>query len=339
MDVYNPVFKITWPGPGVIGISIVLSLLFIVVVVYLIITYLNIKERERMHNYQLFLFQVKRKGLTDFQIKILNNMASYLRLSSPTSLVANAALFESILSDFTEYLKRSSESSEEQRGICRDLLVIYEKLYIQPSYRAPLESMSGIENGQILHVSAEIGGAYLGKVSGRGKNFIALQLFAPLKSLKDFETGQPLAIYLIRINDAEYRINTKSSGIEDNRLLVELSDDFVREKEYRHPYVSVVVPAVIAPSVQRGEDEEARFDGTIYKLNEYECELRSGSPMAFDRSYAISFEVSGYMFNVTSKVITSRTVEHEKVYYVTLKFTNMTRPAAAVLTRFINDNM
>lgn len=337
--VYNPVFRITWPGPGVLGISIVFSLAFVVLVVYLIVTYLKIKERERLHNYQLFLFQVKRKGLTNFQIKILNNMASYMKLANPTAIAANAVLFESMLSNFVEYLQKSRENAEERKGICRDLLMIYEKLYVRSAYREPLSAMPEIEDGQILHVTAGSGNTYIGKVSGRGRDFLAIQLFTPGKNLREFEAEQQLEIFIVRVNDAEYKIRTKSAGVEENRLLVAFSDDLVREKEYRHPYINVVIPAVIIQGWSSEAEEEVQFDGTIYRINEYECELRTESQMPFEREYTLVFEISDYSFRIIAKVISFRTVEHEKVYYVTLKFRDMSRPAIAVLSSFIMDHL
>lgn len=337
--VYNPIFRITWPGPGTTGIIIVLSMLFVVLVVYLLVAYLKIRERERLHNYQLFLFQVKRKGLSSFQIKILNNMASYMKLSNPTAITVNSSLFESMLFDFVEYLQKSRENEEERMDICRDLLVIYEKLYVRPAYREPLSSMSEVEDGQILYVTAAPGKTYIGKVSGRGKNFLALQLFTPVKNIKEFEGEQELGIFIVRVNDAEYRIKTKSAGVEGNRVLAVFSDDIVREKAYRHPYINVVVPVVIIQPWNSETEEELEFDGTIYRLNEFECELRTEVPMSYEREYTLVFEMSDYSFRVMARVISSRTVEHEKVYYLTMKFREMSKPAIAVLSNYISDHL
>ncbi len=126
-------------------------------------------------------------------------------------------------------LAEKQEDIDDRKVICRDLLTIYEKLYVRAAYREPLESMSGIEDGQILYVASDSGKLYIGKVNGRGKEFLAVQLFTALKNLKDFETGRQLEIFIVRVNDADYKIRTKSAGIEENRLLVFISEDFVRE--------------------------------------------------------------------------------------------------------------
>ncbi|HPJ34015.1 MAG TPA: hypothetical protein PK358_04220 [Spirochaetota bacterium] len=343
MDVYNPIFRITWPGPGAMGISIVLGLFFMSVVVYLLLLFLKMKERERLHAYQLFLFQVKRRGLNDFQIKIINNMAAQMKKADPRSIVTNAELFESVLSNFMEYLKRSREDIDDRRVICRDLLTIYEKLYIKSPRREPLRSMNEVENGQILYVTSQSGNTYLGKVSGRREDSLAIQLFTSLKNLQELKPEQQLEIFIVRVKDGEYRINTLSAGLEENRLLVSFSEDFVKEKEYRHPYISVVLPAVIVQAKRsEGEDiveYDVEFEGTIYRINEFECELRTETEMPFEGIYTLMFELSDYSFRVASNVISSRTVEREKVYYVSLRFRDMSRPAMAVLSNFVMEHL
>ena len=124
MDVYNPILNIRWPLPGVFGISVVLALAFAVIVIYLVLYYFRIKEQKRIHNYQLFLFQVKRKGLSNFQIKILRNMSAYMKLANPKDLVARAAVFESAMADFVEYIKTQPDEMEHLKEIISDLAVI-----------------------------------------------------------------------------------------------------------------------------------------------------------------------------------------------------------------------
>jgi hypothetical protein len=199
--------------------------------------------------------------------------------------------------------------------------------------------MSGIDNGQILYVATDSGKLFMGKVSGRGKDFLAIQLFTPLKNLKDFETVGELEMFIVRVNDADYKIRTKCAGIEENRLLAAMSDDLVKEKEYRHPYVSVVIPVILVKGISSGEEEEEQFDGTIYRLNEYECEMRTETQMPFETEYTMIFEISDYAVRVVGRVIGSRTVEHEKVYYVTMKFRDMSKAASSVLSNFIMEHL
>jgi len=339
MNGYNTIFGIKWPAPGVFGISLVLGLLFLALIIYLTYKYFEVKEQTRIHNYQLFLFQAKRKGLNNFQFKILKNMASYLKLAHPKDLVSNPVLFESTLTDFIEYLKKQTEAEEHLREIFRDLVMIYEKLYIAGVHRKTLESMADIEDGEILYFTTKSGEVYLGKVSGRGSDFIALQLFTQAKNLKNFENETPLSLHLLRINDAEYLIRTATAGVDVNALKIRFSDDLTREREFRHPYINVVIPATVTIDAHDAAKEPVTIEATILKLNENECVIRIPAPLEYNREYPVSFEISKYKFNINSRIISSKTVETENVYYLTFKFLEMTDPGKLILTRYISESL
>jgi hypothetical protein len=339
MENQGAFYPFVWPTPDAFGIGLVIGLFAMAALIYIIYKYNESKEQKRIHNYQLFLFQAKRKGLNNFQFKILKNMASYLKLSNPKELVSNSGLFEATLPDFIEYLKKQTEGEENLVGIFRDLTTIYERLYITGSIKKPLESMADIEAGEILYFTTENGGVYLGKASGRGSNFIALKLFTPAKNLRIFENETAVSLHALRINDAEYLINTVTMGIDGNIIKVKFSDDLTREREYRHPYINVVIPGVVTVVSLTGEAEPEQIECSILKINEYECVLRISVPLEYGREYPISFELSKFKFNINSRIVSSKTVETESVYYLTFKFLDMTDPGKVILTRYIAESM
>jgi hypothetical protein len=333
------IFQMKWPLPGVVGISIVLGILLSAIIIYIVYKYFEAKEQKRIHDYQLFLFQAKRKGLSSFQIKILRNMASHLKLSNPRVLTTDSSLFESGLSDFLEYLKGQPEVSENLTAIFRDLSMIYERLYIVTMGRMSLESMVELEDGEILYITTESGAIYLAKVAGRGGNFLALKLFIPAKNLRDFDNEQKVSLHVIRINDAEYLINTVTMGIDLGFLRVKISDDITKEKEFRHPYVNVVIPAYVTVLSPDGTTEPQKIEGSMVKLNDFECILRMPASLNFEKEYPVAFELNKFNFNVNSKIISSKTVEGENVYYLTFKFLDLSEAGKTVLTRFMAETV
>ncbi len=335
MDVYNPIFGITWPGPGVFGIAIVLSMLLLGLIVYIILLYLKAKEKEKAHNYQLFLFQVKRKGLNNFQIKILNNMAAYLKLKSPTTLIKDANLFESILSGFSDYLKRNSLNIEENESICKELIIIHEKLYRQKAQYQSLQSMEEIEDGQLIHIEGPEENSYIGKISGRGKNILAVKLISNKKDFKNFKEGMALKITIIRVNDGEYLAETTCKGIEEDNILIAMTDNLKRIREFRHQYISTMIPATIIPERPSEDVQEEKIEGTIFRLNEFECEIRTDIVLNYNTKYTIFFEIPDFSFKIVSHLVASRTVENGKIYYSTMKFFEMSKAASSVLKKFI----
>jgi len=333
------VLQIKWPLPGVLGVSIVLGLLLIAIIIYFVYKYFEVKEQKRIHDYQLFLFQAKRKGLTSFQLKILRNMASHLKLSNPRTLTTDSSLFESGLSDFLEYLKGQPEVADNLTAIFRDLSMIYERLYVVTMGRTSLESMVELEDGEILYITTESGAIYLAKIAGRGGNFLELKLFMPAKNLRDFENEQKVSLHVIRINDAEYLIKTVTLGTDLGFLRVRISDDISKEREFRHPYVNVVIPAFVTVLSPDGTSDPQKIEGSMVKLNDFECIIRMPAALDFEKEYPVAFELNKFNFNVNSKLISSKTVEGERVYYLTFKFLDLTEAGKTVLTRFLAETL
>lgn len=330
---------IKWPVAGTFGILLVLGLLFTAIMIFAAYKYFDAKEQKRLHDYQLFLFQAKRKGLTSFQIKILRNMASHLKLANPRILTTDPSLFESTLSDFLEYLKGQPEIAENLTAIFRDLSMIYERLYVVTMGRASLESMVELEDGEILYLTTESGAVYLAKIAGRGGNFLVLKLFIPARNLRDFETEQKISLHVIRINDAEYMINTVTMGIDLGFVRVKISDEITKEREFRHPYVNVVIPAFVTVLSPDGTSEPQKIEGSMVKLNDFECILRMPASLDYDKEYPVAFELNKFNFNVNAKIISSKTLEGEKVYYLTFKFLDLTEAGKTVLTRFMSETL
>lgn len=351
MDVYNPIFNISWPLPGVFGISIVIGIIFAVLVIYLVLYFFRLKDQARIHNYQLFLFQVKRKGLSNFQIKILRNMSAYLKLVNPRDLISNAALFESSLDDFTEYIKAQNEEKENITDIIRDLAVIHKKIFSRASYPKSFESATDLEDAEVIYLTDNANNIFPGKVSGRGNGFIALTLFTPLKNLKLYEKETPVSLHVLRINDAEYMIKTVTTGIDMNHLLVKTPGEITREREFRHPYINVMLTAFVTVEKPRPREPEEtaepvelpagpeKIECAVVQLNEYECVLRSPVLLGFDKHYPLSFELDTFKFTTMSRVISSKTVEKESVYYLTVKFIEMSDSGRSVLRKFIAESM
>jgi hypothetical protein len=266
-------------------------------------------------------------------------MAFYLKLSNPKELVTNSDLFESTLPHFIQYLKKQTEGEDALVEIFRDLIIIYGRLYITGSLRKSPESMADIEDGEILYFTTESGEVYLGKALERKSNFIPLKIFNPAKNLRSFENETPVSIHLLRLNDGEYLIKTLTMGIDLNTLKVKLTDDFTQEREFRHPYINVVIPAVVTIESLAPASEPERVECSILKINEYECVLRISLALEYGREYLVSFEISKYKFNINSRIVSSRTVETESVYYLTFKFLNITDPGKLILSRYILASM
>ena len=339
METHNPVFLIKWPSPGILSITAVISLAFILLVVYLALYYIRMKEQNRIQNYQLFLFQVKRRGLSNFQIKILRNMSAYMKLSNPKAVISNSQIFESAMGDFVEYIKKQPDEQENITDIIRDLAVIHKKIFRSAPAANTFETLADLENSEVIYITDDDGNIFPGKVAGKTNSHIALSLFTPVKNLKIYENGKPLSLHVLRINDAEYAVKTDATGIDMAHLLIKNGGDITREKEFRHPYINMMISAYISDDASANTDNPEKTECAIVQLNEYECVVRAPLMLNFDRLYRLSFELESFRFHSMSRVISSKTVERESVYYLTLKFIEMSDSGRAVLRRYIAENI
>jgi len=236
-------------------------------------------------------------------------------------------------------MREHVEQENALAAICRDLVLIYEKLYQVSSYRKPLKSMSEIEADQIVYIITASRHVYLATVLGMAKETMSLKLFSGNHDIADIVADQNVEIHILRINDAEYLARTSTVRIQDNVLDVAITEDFIREKEFRHPYINVIIPVTLAKIKESPVEEDDVKQATIFRLNEYECVIRIPQALEYNREYVVSFELMEYRFNITCDIIASRTVEEENIFYYTLKFMDTTDAGRSVLLRFITDHM
>ena len=338
MDIKTP-FGFSWPVPGPTKSLIILAGLLLSLGIFILTRYLKSLQEKRLHEYQLFLFQMKHRGLSNFQIKILNNMVKMLRLKNPRSLLTNRDLFIASISEFLPFMREHVEQENALAAICRDLVLIYEKLYQESSFRKPLKSMSEIEVEQIVYFITDSNRVYIATVLGMTIVSISLKLFSGNRYISELNNEQMIRMHILRINDAEYVAQTRTIRLQDNILDVAITENFIREKEFRHPYINVIISVILKKVKLSPVEDDDEKQATIFRLNEYECVIRIPQALEYNREYIASFELMEYKFNITSDIIASRTVEEENIFYYTLKFTDTTDAGKNVLMRFITDHM
>jgi len=341
MDVTtHPLIK--WHTPDHTDVIIALVLVLLMVIIYSLYRYFKKKERIRTQNHNLFLKQTKYKGLNDEQLKLLKKMIFYLQLENPMDILSNSKLIESNLTGFIEYLKGDVEDEDDLEETFRDFIFIFDRLFgaKQLKIRIPVDSMSEIEIGEVLYIKTEENEIYLGKNFAKKEDYFELHLFIPQSELKYLEDEINVSIHLIKPDDGEYLIHTVTMGIKPkfNLLLVKISDDFTKVREFRHPYIDVMIPAYITIYSQDGKEEPANIECTIFKINEDECVLRINTALEYEREYPISFKLDEFEYNVYSRVISLKIIEKESIYYTTFKFMDMTEDGKKIIIKRISES-
>jgi hypothetical protein len=289
---------------------------------------------------------MKKRGLSNFQIKIINNIIKILRLNNPVELINNPEFFEQALGKFLDYIKRSGEQEAVNAEMCKEITLIYENLYHRTTFKKPLNSLREMELNKLLYFTSD-GSAYLGKLITQAEKTYEIQLFRNAKNLRHLTKEIAVKVFLWRVGDAEYIFESKIAGIEDNIVMIEIPEAFTRGKEFRHPYVEVLVEANLKEIKQvkaeegtdAGAEENPPIPCTIFKLNDYEAVARLNQKLDYNLQYQLEFAFDDFNFKIKTHILSNRTVEDKEIYYNTIKFEEMSEVAANILKNYISEHL
>ncbi|HOO70611.1 MAG TPA: hypothetical protein PK926_02540 [Spirochaetota bacterium] len=333
------VFGVKWIKASYPQIAVIAAFLLFIGAFLGLLKYYQYLKNKKIHDESLFLFKMKRLGLSNFQIKLINNMVRTLKLSNPNELLEQSALFEAATGKFLQFLKSKTENLDALASICKDITITYEKVYNPGRYKKPLESISQIENTQLLYFTTEDGTVYLGKILTKVPDSLTLKLFRSIKELHSLRGEQPITVYIWRIGDAEYVFNSKTISLDKNILTIVLPESFIRDQEFRHPYIETILPMSIVKIEPDPVEEVENVTGTLFKINDYEAVIRTGTRLDYDTDYALSFEIMEFQFKIVTRIIANKTVEEGNIIYYTLKFTEMSDAARSVLKKYIYEHL
>ena len=335
------VWGVKWPVPSAIELVLIVLVVLLVLAFLILFRYNHYLQKKKMHAEQLFLFKTKQLGLSNYQIKILNGLANMLKLRDSINILQNPDLFEASLGNFLSFLREQEEQQESLHQISIDIIKTYEKLYHAKGIKKPLDRLTDLETDILLCFFTEENDVFIGRVIENTEKKLSVRLFRSPGEYRDF-TGKPIRVYLWRKGDAEYTFDATIATIANKLITIALPDVFARGEEERHPYIDTIISCTVSELKEEGEaaiSEEDKINGTIYKMNEFEAILRLAKKLNYEKSYSLQFELSDFKLNITSKVISDRTITEESISYYTFRFLEMSDPARNILTKYIQERL
>ncbi len=333
------IFGVKWPTATPVELTVLIILFLLVGFIFILLKYMQHQKDRQLHDYNLFLFRTKRLGLSNFQIKVLNNIIDILHLSNPSDILRNPELFENATGKFLTFLKNENEEEKSFSSICKDLTITYEKLYHGVKFKRPLDNLREIEINQLLYFITEKNEIFFGKVVSISNNGITLKLFRPPKELQALGVNQNVTVYIWRVGDAEYTFKTIIEDVEGNLFTLAIPETFSRDKEFRHPYLDVIIPCSVTTQKKGIKEEQKPENGTVFKINDYEAVIRLGGNLDYMESHTLSFTINEFKFEITCKIISNRTINEGNVFYYTMKFEEISEAALNVLKNYIYEHL
>jgi hypothetical protein len=378
MDI-ETIFGITWRKASGGDIALIILLIAVPVVLLLAVAVVRRMRYRRIHDSQLFLFRLRRLGLSNFQIKIVNNIIGILGFSNPLRLLEKQEFFEDAVARLLDHARETGEDGESQCTICRDITIIYDKLYSNMQFKSPIRGVKDLDETQLIYCVATPRKVLLGKiVSWDGRN-LYMKVFGGQGSIAGIAFKGPVRFFIFRLGDAEYEFTSSVAGREGSILLVEIPREIRRLGESRHPYIDVILPAELWPIEEQAHPASERDAGvdaaspgetgeyagnaeaprgdetgedagqgnvvkegipcTIYKINNYEAVIRVGGKLDFRRSYHLDFTVLDFKVRIQTRIIATRTVEEAGTFYYTLKFDTMSEGANNVVKKYVYEHL
>ncbi len=350
-------------------LMIVFTILMIPISLFILLKIIQTIRNRKIHDEQLFLFKLKRLGLSNFQIRIVNNLIEMLGFPNPVQFIGNPELFERAVGRFLTHMRGTGETEDSQFLICRDLTTIYDKLYFHMKSKKPLKGIHEVDEEQLIYFSPVEGKVFLGKIISRDAATMNIKIFGNLGDLAAIPEKKPVTFHVFRVGDADYDFTSPVYGREGTALKVGLPGEVVKREESRHPYIDVILPALISrekkmpkekeireleqiiekseEKIESPEDEgliideieDEKLPCTIYKLNDYEAVLRLSQKLDFNYRYILNFQVMEFNFMAYVRIIATKTVEEGGTSYYTVKFDDMSPTSSNVLKKYVYEHL
>ena len=367
MDIVT-IFGITWYKASAGDIMILVAILMIPVsLVVLLRIYHKIKNM-KIQEEHLFLFKLKRLGLSNFQIKIINTVVRILKLSYPKQLLEKPELFERAIGRFLTHIRESGETEDMQCIICRDITTIYDKLYFNSRSKKPLKGIQDVDEDQLIYFSPVTDKVFIGKIISQDDANLFVNIFGNAGDLATVPDKKPVIFHIFRVGDAEYEFISPIDGWDGTTLKVKIPDEVVMREEARHPYIDVIIPAQISreevtpkgkeaamakeiagnnESEEKTPDEQAmnvedvkeEMPCTVYKINDYEAVLRLPQKLDYKFRYILEFKAMDFNIQTITRIIATKTVEEGGAFFYTVKFDEMSESASNVLKKYVYEHL
>ncbi len=318
-------------GEIIIFVCILILPFLIILCIMLYQRYKNIRIKDT----QLFLFRLKRLGLSNFQIKIINNLNEILHFTNPNTLLTKPEYFERALGRFLNHARDSEESGDHLCMICKDLAIIYDKLYFPSRPKKHIKSLQDLGEGQLVYFDTENDKVYIGKIVSWDTKHFYLKTFGSVADMQAIQQKKTHTFHAFRLGDAEYSFTSDVVGRDYGELMVNFPTEIRRGGETRHPYIDVIVPAEVS-KIGSPEEQAQKIGCTIFKINEYEAVIRVSMKLDHNFLYDLEFTIMDFNFKIISKLIVEKAVEEESgIFYYNLRFNEMSASASGVLKKFV----
>lgn len=340
------VFGVRWRVAPLWEVGLTLLVILLVIAFFALLKYNQYLKLKKSSLEQIFIYKARQRGLTGYQVRILQHIVALSKLSSPEIIFINKALFETGLVKFLQYIAKLKEPPEDLKDIFKDIVITYERIYNPVEYQQPLDSIEDISTDTLVCGYSSTGRAFLAKIMLIAEDAIHCRYFRKPGQLPDEIITEPVSIFFFRNGDAEYSFESEIIAIKENTIILKKPEVIKRGKEVHHPYIQTLIPCTIQKKKEEKEeeaiiqhDDTGPVNGTIERINEFEAVIRVETTLQYQNEYTLFFTLENFKIEIVSKILASRTITKEKIIYYTFKFIEMSEAARNVISKYVKERL
>ncbi|HOE20785.1 MAG TPA: hypothetical protein PKJ69_07495 [Spirochaetota bacterium] len=343
------VFGVRWRVAPLWEVLVTLFVILVIIGFFALLRYNQYLKLKKSSIEQLFIYKARQRGLTGYQIRILQHIVALSKLSSPEVIFNNVTIFETGLVKFLQYIKKSRDTfNEDLKDIFKDIVITYERIYNPVEYQEPINSPDELTADTMLCGYSATGRAFIAKITQITEDAIHCKYFRKPEDIPADIIAEQVTIFFFRNGDAEYSFDSKIIAIQENTIVLQKPQAFKRGKEVHHPYIQTLIPCTIqlkndesknSEEVIIQHDETVSINGTIERLNEYEAVIRVEERLEYQKEYILFFTLENFKIEILSTIIASRTITKEKIIYYTFKLVQMSEAAKNVISKYVKERL
>ena len=333
------------PEQAKIVLIIVMALIISFFLVKQLLNRIKMKENQRI----VALAKMRKLGLSNNQIKVLNYIMKLNRLSFEKETSIKKELFENSIGNLIRSLENKQVPFENILNVCKDISLTYGKLYHTAKSAIKLIDPKEIDLSQIIFFTYknQANKVFFGKIVSIEENAIIAKIFKRQHSTDFLKEDSTINISMWRVDDAEYYFtsNAKFNSDENDTLEISIPENFTRGQELVRPYIDVIIDCELTPIEKSADPSEKKplsqevIIGRIVKMNDNEAVLLIRQKLSPEEHYWFDFTISDFRFSFASKVIASSFDATTYTSQSTLEFRNMSPAALRVIKLYLDSLM
>ena len=312
------------------------------IVLYFAIKQFFARKKKKEDKRLILLAKMRKLGLSNKQIKIVNYITKLNKLSSIEKVHANKELFENSIGQVIREFKIQQLPLSD---VCRDVSLAYEKLYSPSRTINRLIELKNLSPNHIISFTPEneADKVFFSKVVSVTDESIIAKLLKKQDDVRYLKDNISIDASIWKNDDGEYYFTTSANfnSLENDDFEILMPENLLKRNEFDRPYMNVAIDCELTledndPTKEKAEEP---IKARIVKMNTDEAIVTTRVALAQGKVYWFDFTINDFRFSLEAKTAITHFDPLINVAQATLVFKNMSPMALNVLKNYLDSLM